>query len=222
MARLRACCVTHSPRRVRGDSGDVDAPRAVIDEEQDVERSEPRGLHSEEVATDDGACLGSQERFPGDTPSWRGIQAGGVEDVGDRGGGHAEAELEQLAADALIAPARVLAGEAADEVAEVRSDGGPATLAVSVSPLAGDQLAMPTQEGVGCDHEAAPSVAREHTAGGSQEGAVCGAVSRARHLALEDRQLLAEDDDLNGILGLAAPRHGRHLEETEEPHVEGR
>jgi hypothetical protein len=68
-----------------------------------------------------------------------------LEDSADRGCADAVAELEQLALDALVAPALVLTGQPFDQ----GSDGvveGWATGAVRVGPLPCHQPAVPAQD----------------------------------------------------------------------------
>jgi hypothetical protein len=60
------------------------------------------------------------------------------------------AELEQLALDPLVSPAVVLGGEPLDERGDLGAGRRP-SCAVRVGPLAGDQAAVPAQDGAGGD-----------------------------------------------------------------------
>ena len=72
----------------------------------------------------------------------------------DRGGGDLYAELEQLALDSLVAPARILCRQLDDQLLQVRGQWRPAGLAVGVGLRAGDQPPVPAQQRVGLDEEA--------------------------------------------------------------------
>ena len=60
------------------------------------------------------------------------------------------AELEQLALDPLVSPAVVLGGEPRDEGGYLGADRRP-SCPVGADPLAGDQAAVPAQDGAGGD-----------------------------------------------------------------------
>src|SRR6266568_3460596 len=103
-------CPLDDPSSVRvvSDAGDPNLPRVQLDEEQDVEGLEANGLHGEEVGGDDAGGLGSKERSPGDRrPSGRGPKPIAEQHRADRGRCHADAELLELALDALVAPAGI-------------------------------------------------------------------------------------------------------------------
>src|SRR5246127_1691927 len=59
-------------------------------------------------------------------------------------------ELEQLALDPLVSPAVVLGGELLDEGGDLGADRRP-SCPVGADPLAGDQAAVPAQDGAGGD-----------------------------------------------------------------------
>ena len=193
-----------------GDAQDVNPSSAVLDEEEDVEGAHPGGLDSEEVATQDRVCLGAQERPPRQTPARRGIEAGSAEDGSDRRGRDADAELEQLSTDPLVAPARVLACEAADQVAQVSRDRWPSCLAVWSRPLSGNEIAVPSQQRVGRDDEAPPPISAEEPAGGGEEYTIGWPVRWPRRVAAKNRELLAEDDDLDRDRSASWSSRSRH------------
>src|SRR6266571_3872643 len=67
---------------------------------------------------------------------------------------YGEAELEELAGDALVAPARVLAREPEHELALLDVDRGAPWTHASVGPPPPHELAVPSEEGLGCDEQA--------------------------------------------------------------------
>jgi hypothetical protein len=108
-------------------------------------------------ATMPAACW-RRTRLPGRGGAARGgIEPVTAEDGADRGGRDPHAKPEQLALDALVAPARVLRGEADDQLLEVEVQQWPAAVAVRVGPCAGDQPPMPAQHRPRPDEEARPA-----------------------------------------------------------------
>ena len=96
-------------RRMRGD-GDVDelAPR-VRDEEQHVQRPERQGLDGEQVGGPDAGGVVPQEGAPGLA---RRPRRAAPAVAADGAVAHGEPQLEELAADPLGAPERVVPGHA--------------------------------------------------------------------------------------------------------------
>ena len=73
-----------------------------------------------------------------------------LQDPADGGRADPVAELEQLALDPLVSPAVVLGGEPLDQGGNLGADWRPSR-PVRVGPLAGDQAAVPAQDGIGGD-----------------------------------------------------------------------
>ena len=148
MSRLRACWVSHSPVGVGGDAQDVHAAGGVLDDEERVEPVQGDGVEVEQVAGEDGVRLGLQELGPGWSGSpRRRVDSGGVQDGPDGGGADLVAEAGEFAVDASISPGGVLGGQADDQGAQASGDGrstGPDGLG---GPAAGDELAVPAQDG---------------------------------------------------------------------------
>jgi len=101
-------------------------------------------------------------------------------------------QLQQLTLDAAIAPARILPGQARDQLVELT---GPSLIGVrrtaSISrPLATDQLAMPAEEGLRADEQSGPGWAKENPARGGEQKAVGGPPARAADLAFADADLV--------------------------------
>jgi hypothetical protein len=76
----------------------------------------------EEVDRDDGAGLVGEELSPG----WAGaagcwVDASGVQDLPDGGGGDPVSEASQFAVDSAVAPPGVFAGQLQDELLDRRS-----------------------------------------------------------------------------------------------------
>src|SRR5258706_9326447 len=94
-----------------------------------------------------GRRLGGKEPPPGGavTTHGRWWYAESFEDPADRGRTHAVAEAEQFALDALVAPARIIAGHLLDQGGDGRVDRRP-TGPAGICPVAGDQPPMPTQD----------------------------------------------------------------------------
>ena len=91
---------------VGGDPGDVHAAAAVLDHHEDVEAAQEDGVDVGEVDREDRVGLRGEELSPGRAgPSRGGVEAGGLEDRPDGGGGDLVAEADQLALDAAVAPA---------------------------------------------------------------------------------------------------------------------
>jgi hypothetical protein len=108
------------------------------------------------------------------------------------------AELLELAADAQVAPARILSGEADHEVPEVFRRRRPSRALPPPPPgAAGDQLTVPSQHGLGSDQKAPPAIARQHAGKGGEQHPVLGAETGPTLLALQHVELVAQDQDLD-------------------------
>ena len=156
---------------------------------QDVKGLEPKRLHSEEVAGQDGPGLGAQEGSPRETaPAWGRWHTALPEDRPDGCAGDRVAQLEHLAPDALVSPARILPGEPEDQLAAVGRERWTAWVAAPAesSPFPSDKLPMPPQQGLRTYREAAATGSRQTTAQGSEDQAVAGTLGRALGLAPQD------------------------------------
>ena len=83
-----------------------------------------------------------------------------LEDPADRRCANPVADLEQLTLDSLKSPAVVLGGEPLDERGDLRADWRPSH-PVRIGPLAGDQLAVPAQDGAGGDQPVRSQASRQ-------------------------------------------------------------
>jgi hypothetical protein len=69
----------------------------------------------------------------------------------DRGRRDLHAKVEQFALDPLVAPAGILRGKADDQLLDLRVERGAPASAMRVGPGAGDQAAVPAQQGLRLD-----------------------------------------------------------------------
>jgi hypothetical protein len=98
---------------VRRAAGKVHAPAAELDEEEHVQPPQGNGLHGEEVDGEHAVGLRTEELAPRRSGALaRRSEAAPPKQLAHRGGRHREAEATELAGDPLVAPARVLTGEA--------------------------------------------------------------------------------------------------------------
>jgi len=184
-----------------------------FDEEQHVEPPQPHRFHGEEVARDDPGSLLAQERPPGAVGSpWCRVEPVAAKRRTDRGGRDPHAEAEELAVDALVAPPGILVGEADDQLLDVAVQEWPAGLAVRVGPGTGDQSSVPAQQGLGRDEEARPAGSRKHAADRGQQGPVGALEPGSWGLAAEHGELVAQDEDLQVLGGVAAGEQGEQLD----------
>jgi hypothetical protein len=78
----------------------------------------------------------------------------------------------------------------------------------TVGPLPADELAVPTQERLRAHYERRPTRAKENPADRRHEQPVSTAKARPPHLALEHRELMAKDHDLDVVVQVVG-RAGR-------------
>ena len=106
--------------------------------------------------------------------------------------------------DTAIPPPRILASEADDGPSGFDHGRGPAW-PVRVGPVVRDDAPVPTQDRVGLHEEDRPAVTVEHSRERGEDRSVGGFATRTRDLAFEDRELVAQHEDL-GVLGpVSAP-----------------
>ena len=88
---------------------DADSTGGMLDYGQNVDLCAVQEVGGEEIAGHDAFGLGLQEVRPGDrTTSGRRVDAGGLEDFPEGGGGDSDAESGQLAVDPPVAPCRLI------------------------------------------------------------------------------------------------------------------
>jgi len=114
-----------------GQTGETDAARFQMNEEQDVvggETSPGEHFDCEEVGTSQDGHVGGDEILPGGILAPLGCRLDSVssKDVAHRLIGHRVAEIGQGSDDTVVSPTGVLPGEADNERFEVGCDAGPA------------------------------------------------------------------------------------------------
>jgi hypothetical protein len=125
------------------------------------------------------------------------LEARGEQDPPDAARRDGEAELAELAGDAWVAPARVLARELEHELADVLGEWRASRPARRGRPFAADEFAVPAQQRLWSDGEAAAPVGRELPGECGQEGAVGRLELRPGFLASEHGELVAEREQLD-------------------------
>jgi hypothetical protein len=116
-----------------------------------------------QVAGDDPGGLLAQERPPGGGrwPRCR-VQPVTLQRRADRGGRDLHAQAQQLALDALVAPARVLVSQADDQLLDAVVERRSSLSTAWVGPGAGNQAPMPAQQRLWLHEEARPAGAGQH------------------------------------------------------------
>src|ERR1039458_9229693 len=212
------------PGRVQGDAEDADAPGRVLG--QDVSLSAAGQAGCEEVACQDRVGLGAQELRPGRPgPPRRGAGAVGLEDLPYGRRRDLDSQPGQLRVDPAVAPFGVVAGQPEDEGPDGLAGGrpagpaahGPRRLAVP------DDVAVPAHDGVRGDQQP-QSVAAGfgyHAEQCREQGPVRPVELRAaRLLPLQDRKLVAQDQNLGDLPRILTP--GQPQPSGDPPDEEGR
>jgi hypothetical protein len=176
----------------------VNTTGSDLDEEQHEQGAKEDRLHGEEVTGKDPIGLRAKELRPGrSVPSRSGPEPVSPQQSSDRRRSHPDAEAPQLALDPDAAPARVLPGQPKDQVANLRGHRPAPDALRPVSPLAPDQLSVPTKQGRGRDEERAPTLPRQHARRGREQNPVQSPEPGAPGLAGKHLQLMAKDEDLD-------------------------
>jgi hypothetical protein len=114
----------------------------------------------------------------------------------DRGCRGLDPKPEQLALDALVAPTRMLGGQADDQLLHVLVERRTPTSATGIRPRASDQTAVPAKQRLGLDQEAGPASPWQRPAEDGKQGTVGGLGLGAWNLAAQHGELVAEHQDL--------------------------
>jgi hypothetical protein len=160
---------------------------------------------TKEVARKDRAAVLAQERTPAELDAsrrWR--DAGPGEHVAHQRRRDRDPELAQLVDDADIASVAVLARETQDQLAHLISDRWSPGPPVRICPAANHQLSMPAEECLRAHRENVPTAARQHPAQRCKQQPVVRLKPRLADLPAEDRQLMAEHENLELLLTIAA------------------
>jgi len=140
------------------------------------------------------ACWRRNCRQLGPRAPGRRSRAGGKQDAPDRARRDTQAELQQLAGDPWVAPARVLACEAQHELAYAavgrRTAGSPPRL----RPFAAHELAVPAQQRLWCYDQSMTSPPGEQARKRGKERSISGPKRRSWLLSAEHGQLMAQHE----------------------------
>jgi hypothetical protein len=131
-----------------------------------------------------------------------------AEHAPDRRRTEPDAKFAELALDAHTTPAAVLPTEADDQLDQLAAHGwaAQASLPSPRSPLAPSGLSVPSEQRRRRDEESSPPVPRKEPAEGGQERPVDWAVTNpTMELALKDAHLVAQDNQLDVLVHVAAP-----------------
>jgi hypothetical protein len=162
---------------IGGHTAQVDPAGIQLDEEQHIQLQPPQpdGIDGEEITGDDPGCLLAQKRLPGcGSPPWRRVQPVAAQRGADRGCRDLHAKLLELALDALVAPARVLLGQADDQLLDVVVERRSSLSSARVGPCARDESPVPAQQRLGLHQEARPAGSGQHAADRGEQGSVGG------------------------------------------------
>jgi len=183
---------------MRRRAGEVHSAALKLDEEQYVVAAQERRLDGEEVTGDDAGGLCSQELPPArPRASRRRSKASAREQATNCARRDREAELRELAGDALVAPALVLAREPQHELTSLGRDRRAARAAARECPPSPHELAVPAQQGLRRDEQTMAARRREQPAHRGEEGAVTRSQPWALDLAAQDIELMAQHDQLD-------------------------
>jgi hypothetical protein len=120
------------------------------------------------------------------------------------------AELEELAADTLGAPERVLVGHGGDQLPDLRTQSGSAqVVARAPAPVEPPASSMPANDGLGTDQDQMPFPVRVEAPDHQPEEPVSGLESRARTGTERDMELVAQEQVLNYKLVPSAKEPGQ-------------
>jgi hypothetical protein len=122
----------------------------------------------------------------------------------DRGCRDSHAKPLEFALDALITPARILAGQADDQLLDVGIQLRPARCKMRIGPGTCDQPPVPAQQRLGLDEEAGPAGPGQRTAEGGEQRPVGGLQRRSWDLAAEHAELVTQDEKFQVLGGVAA------------------
>jgi len=134
--------------------------------------------------------------------------------------GKPNAHRGQLPLNPSVAPGRILLCQAKDQRDRACWNAGSSLPSVRVGPLPSHQRAVPAQQGLGPDEEASLASSRQKPTQSSEYRSIRWSQGRTGHLAAQDGDLVAKDDDLDGQVLLLTPRETYQLEHADEGKVE--
>src|SRR5439155_18051929 len=117
---------------------------------------------------------------------------------------NAHAQFQKLARDPRVAPARVLARQAQNELTYTALDGWTAWSPPWLRPLPPHELSVPAQQRLWRHDQAVPAPRREDSDERREEGTVCRSERGARLLPREHQQLMPQHEQFDVLCELAA------------------
>jgi hypothetical protein len=167
--------------------------------------------------------LRSQEGSPCRAPSpWRRLETCFKQDLAYGGRRNRDAENLELADDPFVSPVRVLRSETQDQLAERaferRSHGPP----VRVCPPAFDQRAVAAKQRLRLEREGRPRRPRQRAAQRRQQRPISPGQLRPDSPPTEDRQLVAEDEDLQLLRAIRPSQQPDHREQVSHNEIHKR
>jgi hypothetical protein len=214
--RLRACWVAQAPVGLV-----VDAAACEFDEEEDVEAAQRDRLDGEEIASEHAHGLLAQELLPARPRApRRGPRVRVKQDAPDRARRDTQIELQQLASDPGVAPTRVLACEAQNELSHPTIDGRAARGSPRLRPLATDEFPMPAQKRLRRHDQTAPAWLRQDPRQRGKEGTI-GRAQRgaAPLLSFEHDELVPQHEQLDVLSELAAAAADQQPQHSQEGEI---
>jgi hypothetical protein len=127
--------------------------------------------------------------------------------------------FQQLAGDPRVAPARVLARQAQDELAYTTLDGRTAWSPPWLRPLPAHELAVPAQQRLRRHDQAIPAPPRQHSDERRQEGTVRRSERGTRLLPREYQQLMPQHEQFDVFCELAATASDKRPQESREREI---
>ena len=169
------------------------------------------------------ACARMNVRHDWSASARRGRYPVASEHVAHRGLRNRAAELDQLADDAPMAPARVLAREAHDQGDDVRIERRPPQSAALGGPAAPDHATVPAQQRLRPNSECLrPACTRENAAERSDQRPIARLVARTDLPSAQDAELVAQHKDLDFLALTRATEQDQQLEDAAKRQVQER
>jgi len=139
-----------------------------------------------------------------------------------RGRGDLDAGSLEFADDPLVAPVRILVGEAEDHRPQRRCERRPTRRPVRVPPAAGHELAVPAQQCVRLHRKRRPRGPGQRAAQGRQQRTICLGQLRPRGLAAKDGEFVAQDEDLQLLRATPAAEQTDEREQVPDNEIDKR
>jgi hypothetical protein len=151
--------------------------------------------------------MNSRQERPPRVPA--GAEAGLDQEFSDTGRRYLNPEPGELSHHPPVAPARVLARQPQDERSDLRTDWRATGSPARIAPVASDHPTVLQKQGLRSDEERGPAPPGQQPAGRRQEGTIGRLESRPPNLTPQDRELVAEHDDLELLVlgGAGTQRH---------------